>query len=321
MNKRSGWKAQGSFYSLILSQTFRLQVLIICLGLAIPPLAVVPLHMQEQLIDVAIPEADLGLVYWLMGLYAAAVLARLALKSAVMYLRGWISEIVARTLRASLVDAQRQRSEDRARSSLGTVTSVITAEVDPLGSFASEALNTPLIQGGTLLSVFGYMFVTEASLAAIGLSALVLEAIITPIVQRRINRLTKRRVKTLRKVGGEMIEAADDEHHEQIVDGLHNIRLTYLLRLRMNVLKVGLKIARNVIDHFADIAVLLLGASMAIAGEVEIGVIVAFLSGLKQVRQPWAELVSFYRRLADARVKFKLVQAGLNNNFDANAAA
>ena len=34
-----------------------------------------------------------------------------------------------------------------------------TGEVDPLGEFAAEAINTPLIQGATLVAVIGFMFV------------------------------------------------------------------------------------------------------------------------------------------------------------------
>jgi hypothetical protein len=43
-------------------------------------------------------------------------------------------------------------------------------------------------------------------------------------------------------------------------------------------------------------------------------VIVAFLRGLKEIRGPWAELVNFYRRLADARVKYHLVTRAMNGD-------
>ena len=80
-------------------------------------------------------------------------------------------------------------------------------------------------------------------------------------------------------------------------------------------------IGRNLIDHTADIAVIVMGATLVIRGETEIGVIVAFLSGLREVRGPWGELVSFYRRLADAWVKYALVRRAMNGEAGALTAA
>ncbi|MEO1291274.1 MAG: ABC transporter ATP-binding protein [Pseudomonadota bacterium] len=312
MHRTHGWRPSGSLYSLILAQTFRLQILIIVLGLALPPLVVLPLHLQERIIDEAIPAGDIDQLFWYATLFAAAVGLTSAIKFVITFCRGWIAEIVARVLRATLIDAQRSRRPDHAQSALGDVTSVLTAEVDPLGGFAAEALNTPLIQGGTLLGVFGFMLYVEPVLAVIGIVALLAEATITPILQHYINRLTHERITTLRRAGRDMIEAADPEQHEKAVEGLREVRHTYRVRLTMNLLKAALKIARNLIDHAADIAVIVLGALMVIRGETEIGVVVAFLSGLREVRDPWGELVNFYRRLADARVKYRLVARAIS---------
>lgn len=313
MRRASGWDHDGPLYSLIVRQTFKLQALAILLGLAVPPLVVIPLHIQQRIVDDAVPAGDLELILMLAAAYAAAVVAIGGIKFSIFFVRGWISEIVARILRASLVDAQRRRREAASRKSLGAVTSVLTSEVDPLGGFASEAINTPLIQVGTLLGVFGFMFYTEPALAAIGIVALIVEAIITPILQYYINLLTRKRIKTLRRAGLDMIEATDPLHHSLIIDGLHEIRETYCLRLEMNILKAALKVCRNVINHAADIGVLALGAWMIVNGETQIGVVIAFLSGIREIRSPWSELLNFYRRWADARVKYELVVGAMND--------
>ncbi len=312
MRRTSGWKSGRTLYSLIMPRTYAMQGLVIGLGLLLPPLAVVPLYLQERLIDEAIPRADVAHLATLAALYAAACLAMGGIKFAVTYLRGWIAEVVARVLRAEMVQAQRRREPRHARRALGTVTSVITAEVEPLGGFAAEAINTPLIQGGTLLGVIGYMSLTEPRLAAIGIAALIAEALITPLIQHRINLLTHERIGTLRHAGREMIGATDPQHADGIVAGLHDVRHTYRLRLRMNVLKAALKVLNNLIGHAADIAIIALGGWMVIQGDIGVGVIVAFLSGLAQVRGPWHELIGFYRRYADTRVKYRLVVAALD---------
>ncbi|MEO1328815.1 MAG: ABC transporter transmembrane domain-containing protein [Pseudomonadota bacterium] len=321
MKRSSSWRRRDALYSLILRQTFGLQALTIALGLTLPPLVIAPLHIQQRLIDDALPAADMALLQMLVLAYVGAVLLTGAVKFSVTWLRGWMAEIVSRVLRAALIEAQRKRPSSAAHASLGSATSVLVAEVDPLGGFAAEALNTPLVQGATMLGVIGFMAYTEPALAAIGVAALVFEAILTPIVQIRINRLTADRIQALRRAGFDVIDAAEAHRPGCVVAGLGEIRRAYWIRLRMNLLKAGLKVARNLIDHAADIAVLALGATMAMRGETEIGVIVAFLSGLRELRGPWGELLDFYRRFADARIKYRLVIHAIAGGADPKPAA
>ncbi len=289
MRRPRHWQGGRSIYSLVMRQTARLQVASIALGLLVPPLAIVPLTVQQRIIDDAIPATDIALAFTLTGLLAGAVALSAALRGLIYYLQGWIVEIVTRILRISLVAAQRRRPARRARAELGAVTSVLAAEVEPLGDFAAEAINTPLIQGGTLVSVFGYMFYTEPTLAAIGLAALVAEAIVTPVLQHFINLLTAQRIIRLRRAGHDLIEAVRPGRHGALIPGLSEIRASYRLRLRMNALKAVLKIARHVIDRAATVAVLGLGAVMVMRGQTELGVVVAFLSALRQIQGPWSE--------------------------------
>ncbi len=311
MRSTSGWTHRTLLYSLIVGQTFWLQAAVILLGLALPVLAVIPLTLQEKIIDDAIPGGDPGLITWLAVQYAGVVLLTSVIKFFVTYIRGWIQEIVSRILRVSIIEAQRHRTGAEATRKLGAVTSVITAEVEDLGGFASEALNTPLIEGGTLLSLLGFIAFSEPRLAAIGLAALVLQAIVTPLLQRRINILTRKRIQSLRRAGLDMIDAAEFGQRPMIVRALYETRRTYRLRLRMNALKGVLKIANNIIMHAATIAVLALGGWLVIQGEIGIGLVVAFLSGLRQIDDHWGELLDFYRRFTDARVKYRLVKGVL----------
>lgn len=292
-------------------QTARLQTASILLGLLIPPLAVVPLAMQERNIDDAIAAADIRLALVLTAVLGAAVMLGAVLRGVIHYLQGWIVEIVTRVVRISLIAAQRRRPAARAEAELGAVTSVLAAEVEPLGDFAAEAIDTPLIQGGTPVSVFGYMFSTEPRFAAIGVAALLTEALITPVLQHFINLLTAERIVRLRRAGHDIIQAVGPGRRGALVPGLGEIRSSYRLRLRMNALKAALKIARHVIDRAAAAAVLGLGAVMVIRGKTEIGVVVAFLSALRQIQGPWGELLDFYRRLADAQVKYRLVRQAI----------
>lgn len=211
----------------------------------------------------------------------------------------------------AIIQAQRHRDGPAAARKLGAITSAITGEVEDLGGFASEALNTPLIEGGTLVSLFSFIIYSEPRLAAIGVAALVSQALLTPLLQNRINLLTQKRIKALRRAGLDMIDAADPDHHDLIVPALYEVRHTYRLRLRMNVLKALLKVANNLIMHAATISVLGFGGILVIRGEIGIGLIVAFLSGMRQIDEHWGELLDFYRRYTDAKVKYRLVTGTL----------
>jgi ABC-type bacteriocin/lantibiotic exporter with double-glycine peptidase domain len=284
------------------------------LGLSLPFLAVIPLNLQEKLIDDAIPTGDTARIFTFVLTYAGVVLLTAGIKFLVTYLRGWIQEIVSRILRVAIIEAQRHRSGPTAARKLGAITSAITGEVEDLGGFAAEALNTPLIEGGTLVSLFSFIAYSEPRLAAIGITALVLQALLTPLLQNRINLLTQKRIKSLRRAGLDMIDAADPAHHDLIVPALYEVRHTYRLRLRMNVLKGLLKIANNLIMHAATIAVLGFGGLLVIRGEIGIGLIVAFLSGMRQIDEHWGELLDFYRRYTDAKVKYLLLTGTLGTD-------
>ncbi len=234
------------------------------------------------------------------------------LKSVIAFFRGWIAEVVTRTLRDQLIKAQRRRKAAQAQASLGDITSGLTAEVDPIGAFAAEALNTPLIQGGVLLGVFGFMLVAETELAVIAGAAFVAEATATPILQFYINKLTCRRIQSLRRMGRDVIRARGASRRAHFIDSLSLARIVYRIRLQMNLLKALLKFVRSLIAHTADVAVLTYGAWLIMNGKTQIGVIVAFLSALREARDPWKELVSFYRRWSDARVKYRLVSEALS---------
>lgn len=313
MRSTSDWTRRGSLYSLIVGQTFRLQAAAIGLGLTLPFLALVPLNLQQRLIDDVIPSGNAEALALIALQYGGVVVLAAAVKFLVTYIRGWIQEIVSRILRVAIIEAQRHRTGPAATRKLGAVTSVLTAEVDDLGGFAAEALNTPLIEAGTLLSLMGFIIYSEPRLAAIGVLALVLQAVLTPMLQRRINILTRKRIQSLRRAGLDMIDTAASGDRAPVIAALYEVRRTYRQRLRMNVLKGVLKIANNIIMHAAVIAVLGYGGLLVIRGEIGLGLVVAFLSGLRQIDEHWSELLDFYRRYTDARVKYRLVRGVLED--------
>jgi ABC-type bacteriocin/lantibiotic exporter with double-glycine peptidase domain len=300
-----------SLYRLIWRRTRRLQIVVIAIGLSLPALSVLPLDIQRRIVDDAIPSGDGGLLLILALAYGSASAASAGVKFAVYYLRGLIEARVTRFIRIVTLDAQRRRPAREAQVALGPVASILAQEAYPLGGFAAQAINTPLIEGASMIGVAGFMLLAEPWLALMGIGALALQATITPLVQHHINSMSRRRVNAVRRAAADMIAASAHRPNAHFRDALRETRLTYRLRLRMNVYKAALKAALKLSENLAVIAILGIGGLMTMRGETSIGVIVAFLSGLRRIGDPWDTLVAFYREFADAQIKYRLVLSAL----------
>lgn len=306
----------ANVYGMVWQRTRLLQVVVIGLGLGLPALAVIPLDIQRRLIDDAIPSGDLELIGFLAVAYAGASATAALIKFAIYYLRGMIEARVTRFLRVRALDAQRRRSPEQARRAIGPVSAIVVEEAYPLGGFAAEAINTPLIEGGALLGVAGFMFLAEPWLAAVGLGTMALQAVVVPVVQHWINLMSRRRVNAIRRANIEMIAAAERMPGAHYRGSLDEVRLAYRLRLRMNVFKAALKAFLKLSDNLAVIVMLGLGGVMVVRGETSLGVIVAFLEGLRRVREPWDGLITFYRGFADAQIKYRLVLSAMGQTVE-----
>ena len=301
----------ASIYTLIWRRTRWLQIAILLLGLTVPALSVAPLEIQRRVVDIAIPEGDHKLLLYLGLAFAAALAGQALVKFAVYYLRGLIEAKVTRLLRQRVIDVQSHRAPEAAHAAVGPVTAIVAEEAYPLGGFAAEAINTPLVEGGALIGVFGFMFYAEPALAAIGLGVMVMQALIVPVVQHWINLMSARRVNAVRRASGDILGASEHAPGARWASVLREIRLAYRLRLRMNVFKAALKAFLKFTEKGAVLLVLIAGGAMVIAGETTLGVVMAFISGLKQVQQPWDEILTFYRSFADALIKYRLIRGAL----------
>lgn len=63
----------------------------------------------------------------------------------------------------------------------------------------------------------------------------------------------------------------------------------------------------NLLNALGPMTVMLFGGSLGMQGEVQIGVIVAFISGFERISSPLRELIGFYRVAAQANVQHRLI--------------
>jgi hypothetical protein len=54
------------------------------------------------------------------------------------------------------------------------------------------------------------------------------------------------------------------------------------------------------------------GGWYAVQGRLEVGTVVAFVSGLGKVNDPWGDIVNWYREMVVVRVRYRLVAEAIS---------
>ena len=68
----------------------------------------------------------------------------------------------------------------------------------------------------------------------------------------------------------------------------------------------------NLMHHLAVAAVLCVGGWLALEGRVEIGTVVAMVSGLGKLNDPWGDVVNWAREYSVVSVKYRLFADAAN---------
>ena len=170
------------------------------------------------------------------------------------------------------------------------------------------------MQAGTLLSVLSYMLYTEPRLGVVVLLVAVPQLCVVPMNQRRVNIYVRERAHTLTRAGDLMVDPAlrrgssTSSLGSEISKAFETI---YLARLHVFKLKFGLKFLISALQSTAVFVLLFAGGIMVLNGKTEIGIMVAFISGLDRVLEPWREMIAFVRSTSSARVQFDLIEGTL----------
>jgi ABC-type bacteriocin/lantibiotic exporter with double-glycine peptidase domain len=287
----------------------RHQVWLCLLAGATATLTAVPLELQRRIVDEVVKDRDIGLLWTLAGLYLAVLLVQGLTKYALRLYQGWVSESAIRYNRAHLTRIYESHNggDGNGATHGGEAVSIIGAEIDRLGGFVGEGLSQPVVNGGMLLAIAGYMLVVEPLVAAISLVFVVPQILLMPLLQRYINHLLARRVTLMRGFGDKLAELPEAEHDFADSDMPGRLDRIYDNRIRTFVLKYGQKAVVNLLNGLAPLSVLLVGGLMVIEGETTLGVVVAFISGFDRLSTPLRELIAYYRVAAQANVQHRMI--------------
>ena len=281
------------------------------LAVGVFALTSVPLEIQRRIVNDAIKNGATTTIVWLAVAYAGVALLEQAFKLALNVYRGWVSEDAVRTLRRTLREAgvheaahrdvNREAKSEASPdddSETGTHAAMVVSEAEPIGGFVGMAISEPLLQIGILASVIGYMTSLEWWALALSAGFLLPQLLFVPALQHAINRRAAERVKTLRHVGGDIVATGVPEE-----DGIERV---FELNMGIYKIKFSMNLAMNFMYHGAVAIALGVGGLLAVQHKLEVGTVVAIVSGLGKLNDPWGDLVNWGREFSVDSVKYRL---------------
>jgi ABC-type bacteriocin/lantibiotic exporter with double-glycine peptidase domain len=287
----------------------------ICLvAVAVFVLNTVPLELQRRILNAMVYGGNIKLVLGLALAYLAVVLAEGLLKLLMNVYRGWTGEKAARALRlatSTLIGSLPPQQS----GAQGVGVALILAEPDPIGEFVGIAASEVVLQAGILLSVFGYMFYLQPWLAVVTLAIFSPQLVFVPLMQRAINRRVQARVRVLRQASAGALLSGEREVEQALRQEMRFAEV-FALNLGIFKLRYSMKFLMNLTQTFGKVVVLAVGGWHVITGDTQVGTVVAFVSGLHSVEDPWRDLVDWYQRMMMTRARYA-VFAGAMRRFAA----
>jgi ABC-type bacteriocin/lantibiotic exporter with double-glycine peptidase domain len=278
-----------------------------CLAVVVFVLTTAPLEMQRRILNAAVLDGNVMQVLVLAVVYAGIVLTEDLVKLLMNIYRGWIGEKAVRILRLAASARVDSMPEQRARADIqGVEISLILPEPEPIGGFVGVVISELVLQAGTLLSAFAYMFYMQPLLALMCLVMFSPQFVFVPLMQAAINRRVQSRINVLRQASvGVLIPEIGEAELARILK--QELRFAEIFSLNLGVVKLrySMHFLMNITHNFAKVIVLGVGGWYVINGKTEVGTVVAFVSALNNVHDPWGALVNWYEDMMVTRTRYQ----------------
>ena len=296
----------------VLQQSGLHQVALALLSVAVFALSAVPLELQRRIVNDAIGSGAVRTIFLLALAYAGVALLEQLLKLALNVYRAWVSETAVRAFRRTLhVQRDALAAKQRTAGMTGVEIAMIVDEAQPIGGFVGISISEPLLQGGILASVIGYMIFLEPWMAALCPLFFLPQLVFVPLMQWAINRRAEARIRTMREVSSGIAGAVVDEL--DVVTESRRIDQVFALNMGIYKFKYSMNLAMNLMYYFSVAAALGVGGWFAVEGRIEVGTVVAIVSGLGKLNDPWGDFVNWARELSVVGVKYRLFADVVNS--------
>jgi ABC-type bacteriocin/lantibiotic exporter with double-glycine peptidase domain len=296
-----------SVFRYVLATSALHQLLLLALTVSVFLLEIVPLELQRRIVNDLVKRHSYSWVIWLCMLYAGVVLVQGSTKLALNIYRGWVGERAKRDLRRrvhAVVEAPAAASP--AAEAQGITISMIVAEVEPIGGFVGQSVSEPLLQTGIMTSVLAYLIHIDPWMALAAIALFIPQLIFVPALQSVVNRRTRARIQVLRRLGIAMIDRNDDAEDDR------RIERAFALDMGIFKIKFTMNFLMNLCNHLQRVSALLIGGWWVYTNHLEIGGVVAFISGISRLNDPWGDLVNYFRNVNITQVKYRLLTAAVD---------
>jgi len=323
-----GAAVQDTLFGFIWRFSKRHQVVILLITCFSFPLVYMSLEVPKWIINDAIqgtnfPVEVLGYSFeqipyllFLSCLFILLIVANNGVKFVLNMYKGIVGERMLRRLRHQLYEAVlRFRPRSFRQVSGDQLIPMITAEVEDLGGFISEAIATPAFQGGTLLVYLGFIFTQNLWLGLVAVSLYPFQAWIIPHLQGKVSLLARDRVRNVRVMSsqiGETVNAAaaihsHDTSRYQTAEFNDRLHLNYSIRLNIYKKKYLIKFLNNFLNQMPPFFFYAIGGYFVIEGDLTVGALVAAISAYQDISGPWKELLNYYQSYSMTAIKYQTI--------------
>jgi ABC-type bacteriocin/lantibiotic exporter with double-glycine peptidase domain len=318
--RRGSIESVRRLYAYVWSISARDQVILSALAVVAFLLELAPLELQRRIVNDAVGHQPFKFIAVLCLLYLALVIVQGGTKLVLNVYRGSVSERASRRLRLEPgLLAIAKSGKDGASEDEGVAISIVVSEVDAVGGFVGTSFSEPVLNGGIMLSVFGYMLFLQPWLALVAMVLLIPQFFFIPVLQEAINRRTEKRIKTARALAVEIVDGKSAQAEAGQPTYRRRVGDIYRLNMQIYRRKFGMTFLMNLIHQLGVIGILFVGSLLLIRGQTEVGTVVAFISGLTRTNDPWNDLVTYFRDLTNAGVKFRLIEQAIRKDSGAPA--
>lgn len=335
LSSNTAWLRKGgsrpiekSLFHFIWKYSRSQQIVLLIVTVALFPFLYLTLELPKRIINDAIGAGqdvvevygyELSQITFLMvlcGLFLLSVLAHGLLKMRINTMKGVLAERMLRRLRYQLITRLfRFPKPYFQRTSQAEITSMVTAECEPLGGMMGDAISQPIMQAGQMLTILTFLFLQSFWFGLAAVSMIPLQAWLIPILQRQVNALNKERIKEVRVLAGQIGETAVGAEALRTSGGYGyraaqitaQLGTLFFIRFRIYQKKFFMKFLNNFLGQLTPFFFFSIGGYLVIQGNVSIGALVAALAAYKDLSSPWKELLTYYTRAHEMAQRWTLV--------------
>ncbi len=300
----------NSLFRFITQYSSRKQLLLSLAALLTLPITYASLELPKQIINNAIstdnfssyqffiPLNQIDYLLLLCGFYLIVLLLNSLIKFLLNYYKGSVAEFLTRRLRMYAFKKHRE-----SKDSDQNLIPVIIQEVEPVCGFSGDSFTVPLLQGGTVVTIIIFMMVQNPILGAAAITLLPIQILIIPRFQRKINKLVRQRVLTMRELSNKLdsnkkTKSVETQVFSQLFNNLHS------LRMRIYKIKYLMKSLNNFIMNLTPFFFFTIGGYLVIENKLTLGALVASLTSYKDLAGSIRELFTHYQALQDSKTRY-----------------